>query len=408
MKKNVFLAMALLALMAVGVFAQTEGDFNVDLTADESGVIITGYTGSQRAVTIPAKIQGYPVKMIGNAAFSLGGIVDLLEEQDMVRRGTETRLTSVTIPTGVVRIGREAFAKQSTLTSVSIPVSVTSIGAVAFADCSSLTTINIPASVTSIGAVAFADCSKLAMVNFSEGLVEIGEGTFARCSALKTIKLPNSLTKLGESVFAQSGLTAVTLGTGLTVIPSYTFSYKRWGDYYGLPIKTIVIPEGVTKIGNSAFSKCTELTAVTLPSTLQEIGDYAFSYCSALTTVTIPAALEYVRFGSNVFAGCDKLLLATRAALQKLSEAFPQGFVGSWRRDNFNNTLTITTTTIKSSSENFTWTFKSKSGDKYILTTGNYTGDGITIKLVNSNLEISGDGDSGPNDKNWNGTWRKQ
>jgi hypothetical protein len=331
---------------------QSEGDFNVDLTADGSGVVITGYTGSQRAVTIPAQIQGYPVKEIHNGAFSLAE-KRIWDDDDVylikiIEKGTNTRLTSVTLPTGLITIGKGAFYKQS-ITSVNIPASVTSIGDYAFSECSSLATVNIPAGVTSIGDYAFSECSslaavnipasvtsignyafygcsKLATVNFSEGLVKIGVVAFLKCSALKTIKLPNSLTELGDSVFASSGLTAVTLGTGLTYIPSGTFAETS--------IITIVIPEGVTRIFEYAFISCTALTSVTLPSTLVEIKTCAFKGCSALTTVTIPSALISVQFGdgatflynsgrlvlqrNGVFDGCEKLLLATRTALKKL------------------------------------------------------------------------------------------
>jgi len=85
---------------------------------------------------------------------------------------------------------------------------------------------------------------------------------------------------------------------------------------------------------------------------------------------------------------------------------FPSGFIGKWKRDNFNNTLTFQATTLKSSSQNYTWTLNSISDDKYIIETGDYISDGVTIKLVNGNLVISGDSGSGQD--NWNGTWKKQ
>jgi hypothetical protein len=319
--KNVFKLwfIALAVIIVHPAFAQTEGDFNVDLTEDGSGVVIKGYTGSQRAVTIPAKIQGYPVKEIGDQVFLLegnvyipGGIFSYMSSR------TRTRLTSVTIPAGVEKIGKLAFFLQDQLTSVSIPASVTSIGEGAFAGCSSLTMVNIPASVTSIGNNAFTDCSKLATVNFSEGLVEIGDGAFVQCRALKTIKMPNSLIELGRYAFGGSGLTSITFGTGMTSIRAYTFSYMDNGYYRAAPIQTIVIPEGITGIGQNAFRECTQLTSVTLPSTLERIGERAFSGCSALTTVTIPATLESIEFYDDVFIGCSKLLLATRAALKKI------------------------------------------------------------------------------------------
>jgi len=339
--KNMFKLwfIALTVIIVHPAFAQTEEDFNVDLTKDGTGVVITGYTGKQAAITIPAKIQGYPVKEIGNAAFAAWGDAIRVYTYSRGSNGFErgktinTDLTSVTIPAGVEIIGERAFFNQSKLTSVNIPASVTSIGKVAFAGCSSLTTVTIPAKVTTIGDWAFLECSKLATVTFAEGLVEIGDGAFAGCRALKTIKLPNSLTKLGYGAFVcyRDGITSITFGTGLTEIPAYTFSYTDgYNGFSGTQLQSIVIPEGITKIGEGAFMNCRALTSVTFPSTLEIIESYAFRGCSALTTVTIPATLTSVDFrdrynwegyrtgDGNTFVGCSKLLLATRAALQKL------------------------------------------------------------------------------------------
>jgi len=338
--KNMFKLwfIALAVIIVRPAFAQSESDFNVDLTKDGTGVVITGYTGKQAAITIPAKIQGYPVKEIGDQALSAWGdsiwvyTYSRGYNEFRARKTINTDLTSVTIPAGVEIIGEMAFFNQSKLTSINIPASVTSIGKTAFAGCSSLTTVNIPAKVTTIGDLAFLECRRLATVNFSEGLIEIGEGAFAECRALKTIKLPNSLTKLGRGALVSSrdGITAVTLGTGLTEIPDYTFSYYDGNNgYSGTLLQSIVIPEGVTKIGEGAFMNCRALTTVTLPSTLETMEAYAFRGCSALTTVTIPASLTSVDFrdresrgyivgDGEIFVGCSKLLLATRAALQKL------------------------------------------------------------------------------------------
>ena len=79
---------------------------------DDAKITITGYTGEQTTVQIPAKIDGMEV-------------------------------------TG---IGKEAFWNCDSLTSITIPNSVTSIGEEAFGDCDSLTSITGMSGVTSIGA----------------------------------------------------------------------------------------------------------------------------------------------------------------------------------------------------------------------------------------------------------------
>ncbi len=95
-------------------------------------------------VTIPSKLDGYPVTNIVDSAFyGCSG------------------LTSVTIGNSVTSIGDHVFYGCSGLTSVTLPDSVKNIGIYAFGYCSGLTNVTIPDSVTSIGAGAFSGCSGL-------------------------------------------------------------------------------------------------------------------------------------------------------------------------------------------------------------------------------------------------------
>lgn len=74
--------------------------------------------------------------------------------------------------------------------------------------------------------------------------------------------------------------------TELTTFPSYGFSQYDNGSTRGL--KSIVLPDVMTKIGSNAFSGyCTELESVTLPAGLKEIEGAAFSGCSKLSTIKV-------------------------------------------------------------------------------------------------------------------------
>ena len=104
---------------------------NFDFTQKDEYIIITKYHGSASEVIIPDKIDGLPVCVIGESAF------------------THCKsLTSVSIPEGVTTIGNRAFAGCRSLTSVSIPESVTTIGNWAFDSCTPLTSVTIPEGVT--------------------------------------------------------------------------------------------------------------------------------------------------------------------------------------------------------------------------------------------------------------------
>jgi hypothetical protein len=70
-----------------------------------------------------------------------------------------------------------------------------------------------------------------------------------------------------------------------------------------------VIPEGVTSIGNRAFSSCTDLVQLTLPAGLTSIGNGAFEVCTGLTQLTFPEELTSI--GAGAFWGCTGLTQLT-------------------------------------------------------------------------------------------------
>ena len=69
-------------------------------------------------------------------------------------------------------------------------------------------------------------------------------------------------------------------------------------------LTSITLPSGVTMIYSSAFESCSGLTSIALPSGLTEIGVNAFSGCSGLTSIYVYAE-KLPNMGSDVFDGCD-------------------------------------------------------------------------------------------------------
>lgn len=67
----------------------------------------------------------------------------------------------------------------------------------------------------------------------------------------------------------------------------------------------LVIPEGVTEIGNDAFYDCKSLVNVTLPNSVVEIGSEAFLGCTSLKSVSIPSSVT--KIGSFAFSDCGNL-----------------------------------------------------------------------------------------------------
>jgi hypothetical protein len=122
------------------------------------------------------------------------------------------------------------------------------------------------------------------------------------------VRVPPSIqnlpvTIIGNSAFTHcTSLTAVTIPDSVTAIGGYAFQ-----DCASLT--AVTIPAGVTTIGGAAFPYCTSLTGVTIPASVTIIERGAFAFCSSLTSVTIPASVTIIERGA--FMGCESLISVT-------------------------------------------------------------------------------------------------
>ena len=149
-----------------------------------------------------------------------------------------------------------------------------------------------------IGDLAFEGCSGLTSITLPSGLTEIGWGAFQYCSGLTSITLPSGVTKIGFSAFEGcSGLTSLTLPSGLTEI-----GFSAFHGCSGLT--SIPLPSGLTEIDSHTFCGCSGLTSLTLPSGVTEIGYSAFEGCSGLTSIYVYTE-KLPDMGRDVFDGCD-------------------------------------------------------------------------------------------------------
>lgn len=88
-------------------------------------------------------------------------------------------------------------------------------------------------------------------------------------------------------------------------IAEFNFRNHDQGFLKYINAKNIVIPYGVTKIGNGAFTRGYGLTNIKIPNTVKEIGSYAFFNCSNLRSIRIPSSVT--KLGNFCFAHCYKL-----------------------------------------------------------------------------------------------------
>ena len=94
----------------------------------------------------------------------------------------------------------------------------------------------------------------------------------------------------------RSQVKSVIIEDGVTTIGDCAFDC--WDA-----LTSVTLPDSVTTIGNQAFDDCTSLTSITIPSSVTSIENYAFGGCVSLTSVTIPSSVT--KIGNYAFAGSD-------------------------------------------------------------------------------------------------------
>lgn len=287
MKKALFFAASLaLALtsapisMAADKTENTGDSFGLTYKTDGETACITGYTGSDTIIMIPAEIQGKPVVSIAENAFM----------------GAED-ITVLVIPDSVTSIGDRAFSACPALSTVTLGSGVDEIGSMAFSACPTLQSFfvsddnktfndinnslfqgtelvtyaggseaEIPDGTTSVRRGAFMGKTDLTAVDFpSSGLTFLGDYAFSGCTSLKSVLIPSTVTYTGTGCFA---------------------------GCYGL--EEVFLSRSCTSVKESAFLGCTSLYSIMIPASVTDIGDQAFLGCAGISGIYIPPTVKNI------------------------------------------------------------------------------------------------------------------
>ena len=232
---------------------------------------------------------------------------------------------------------------------------ITSIGNSAFYGCKGLKCFVIPDSCTSIGANAFNGCWNLKQVDFGEGVQTIGASAFAY-NNIEELYLPDSLRSLARATsinyqapfYGNKNMKRISIGgleeiqpgmfnTNSTVLEeveirgtvgkigdhafdslsgrngdtSSTSGYRETNHGFNQTGSgaRLIIGEGVTSIGYSAFRNCDVFTEVILPDSLTALAAYAFYDCDNIQSVDIPGSVKTI--GEKAFAEDHKIKALT-------------------------------------------------------------------------------------------------
>lgn len=295
---------------------------------DAGDAVLTGYTGTQTAVTVPDTLGGHVLRAVGDRVFggrhelkhvtlpdtvtTMGDRVfyDCTSLQSVrLSRALQTlgdwtfyncaALTDITLPQGLTQIGTRTFSNCLSLSSIQLPPTILAIGDFAFYFCRSLSEISLPQMLNTVGAYAFADCTSLRKMVFPPSVQQIAPYTCYACSALEQVAF-GDVVSIGAFAFSATGLTNVTLPDTLTIIGDNAF--------YQSGLTEIALPPHVTSVGQEAFAACAALCEVQIPSTVRGL-------CSDMFAQT-PFAAD----PSNQTDGC---LYASAHLITALDSASP-------------------------------------------------------------------------------------
>lgn len=255
-----------------------------------------------------------------------------------------TALATVELPSTLTKIGNYAFYELSALESITIPANVTSIGIYAF-NKTGLKSVVIPEGITVISERMFDSCSALGSVVLPSTVTTINSRAFYGCASLMSFTVPSAVTSIstdstfsgcdklieiinkseldivkGDSSFGNIAKNAAAVHSGnesvlKTTAEGFMFMYDETADkwffvgyngseksitlpakfqgvsydifknaFVGTTVEEVTVPEGVTAIGEKAFTNCS-IEKITLPASLKKIEASAFSGTASLATV---------------------------------------------------------------------------------------------------------------------------
>ncbi|KAL7712162.1 hypothetical protein QTN25_010195 [Entamoeba marina] len=118
----------------------------------------------------------------------------------------------------------------------------------------------------------------------------------------REIIIPSGITSIGNSCFFDCSIKKIQLSTNLKKI-----CYNCFNSCHAL--QSINIPNSVILLGNNCFCNCASLESITIPSSIVALGDTSFCFCSHLTSIKLPTTLTSI--GERCFVSCYKLSTIT-------------------------------------------------------------------------------------------------
>lgn len=326
-----------LKVLGVGAFAYTAIQ-EADLSKTE--ITAVGINAFQNCGELTYAALPDTVLTIGKSAFE-----------------NDVNLSECVVNEGVVEIGAGAFGSCGKLEEIYLPTTLRSIGSYAFSGCETIQKLVVPEGIETLTEGVFYGLNSLTDITLPQSLKSIQSRALAGGQSLgeifltlKKITIPAGVESIANSAFAYCALTnvygaagseaesyftdyengrhktvsfeAVSLELPTTSVdtdvelPEISLEYEGRNsdfnivngilcDYTGTE-NVVIVPDGVTKIDNSAFNDNKTAIRIVLPEGVEAIGDFAFSGCHALQEIVLPSTLKTI--GTSAFQDCFNLL----------------------------------------------------------------------------------------------------
>ena len=282
----------------VNVYAAEEeklvsGDYTYQV--QDGTAVITSYSGTDEALTVPNELGGYPVIKIGDSAFD--GCKSLKE---------------VELPDSLEEIGWYAFSS-SGIEKITLPANVTTIGKFAFFNCQSLQEFICSENLPTLDMVGlFTDARQLKKIVLGKNTQMITPPNYSDyfdttldfeydMPRVEEIVIPDAnpyLKNADNVIYTKDGKTLVyymttKTGTQFTVPEGVkTIGARAFVGNYAL--KTVQLANSVTTIQQNAFSGCKNMTSIAISDSVKSIPDGCFRYCRSLSKVNLPSTVKSV------------------------------------------------------------------------------------------------------------------
>ncbi|MDD4290785.1 MAG: leucine-rich repeat protein [Clostridia bacterium] len=336
--------------------------------AGEGGVIVIpdkvtsiGDNVFENNLTVTGVVFHDKLVSIGKSSFAgCVNIEKIVFPESLVTIGAQafmncSQLNNFVIPASVTTIGTGAFRNCAKITEVIIPSGVSSMGTYVFYDCVSLRNVTfVDGLLKSVPDYTFYNCTSIENVRLSETMTTLGFSCFMFTS-LESIYLPASITTIGGQAFTYNDLEQITMGgtnpptltqfaffcyirNNLVVYvkeeayDAYVAAWAGFGDnfmpdysqlVYSMKDFTVnegvlteytgeatrvLVPAGITAIGDNAFKDNTTIQEINTYSFLTSIGASSFEGCTALFQVYLR---DVQNISASAFAGCTALRAIT-------------------------------------------------------------------------------------------------